>query len=841
MATDVDRLIVSVEARMRSFEREMQRMNGVADKRARAVEVRFQKMNQTLDRIGRGAAASLIGPLTGIGAALSTREVLQYADAWTSAKNSLAVAGVTGAKQAEVLDKLYRSAQNNAAPITSMADLFGKAAQASDNLGASQEDLLKFSDGVGVALRVAGSSAGEASGSLTQLGQLLGQARVQAEEFNSINEGARPILIAVANGLDKAGGSVNKLKQLVNDGKVSGKQFFEAFLKGLPSIQSMAANATQTIDQGITKVNNAFTKYIGEADASLGVSEKLVAALNALAENFDDVGDTAVAFATIIAGALVGRAIGGMILSLGNGVAALMALNRAIALGTTGAITFRAALGPLSVIAGIAAGAAIAFSNWSSSIDDATRSLADSAAGAGQIQGMIDDAKRAQDAYKTAISSTAGAQTSASSSIVADTKREFEAKKSLLELEVKRQQALLAVKQAELSDAGSRLKSEVGASVFTRIDTDRTGYSDPRVGRLVNLPDDITGLDKTREVIANSPVTAEIQKIRAEMDLTEISANKLTAALNTTFSDTGGGGGGASAPDTGGKGKGGKSKRADEFQRMSERIKEATEQLLVQNAAQQQVNPTINDYGRAVEFATAQQELLTAAQKAGMEITPALKDQIGSLAGAYADASVASQKLAATQEKVREQADFFGQTAYDAFSDLIPQIETGNAALDKFLNTLIEAVAQAALLGTGPFGSVGGGGLFGGLFKLFGFAKGGIAANGKPQALPRFAKGGVARSASIFGEAGPEAAVPLPDGRRIPVDLRAPQSSGTGSETITINLAADQSIMADIADQRIQTASGTIVQVAVTQSQKQVVPTMANYQQNKAGGDYRNG
>lgn len=839
MATDVERLIVSVEARMRAFEREMQRMSGVADKRAKAVEVRFQKMNKTLDTIGRSAAASLIGPLSGIGAALSVREVMQYADAWTAAKNSLAVAGVTGAKQADILDQIYRSAQNNAAPVTAMADLFGKAAQASDNLGASQQDLLKFSDGVGVALRVAGSSASEASGALTQLGQLLGSARVQAEEFNSVNDGARPILIAVANGLDKAGGSVNKLKQLVNDGKVSGKQFFEAFLKGLPSIQSMAANATQTIDQGLTKVNNAFTKYIGEADASLGVSERLVAALNALADNFDEVGDTAVAFATIIAGALVGRAIGAMILSLGNGVTALMALNRAIALGTTGAITFRAALGPLSVIAGIAAGAAIAFSNWSTSIDDATRSLAESAAGAGQIQGMIDDAKRAQEAYKSAISSTAGAQTSATTSIVADTKREFEAKKSLLELEVKRQQALIAVKQAELSAAGARLKAEVGDKVMTRVDTDRTGYSDPRVGRLVNLPDDITGLEKTREVIANSPVSAEIQKIRAEMDLTEVSANKLTSALNTTFSDTGGGGG-ASAPDAGGKGKG-KSKRADEFQRMSERIKEATEQLLVQNAAQQQVNPTVNDYGRAVEYATSRQELLTAAQKAGMEITPALQSQIDALAGAYADASVASEKLAATQAKVKEQAEFFKQTAYDSFSELIPQIETGNAALDKFLNTLIEAVAQAALLGTGPFASVGGGGLFGGLFKLFGFAKGGIAANGKPQSLPKFAKGGVARSASIFGEAGPEAAVPLPDGRRIPVDLRAPRSSGSGSESITINLAADQSIIADIADQRIQTASGTIVTVAVSQAKSQVVPTMANYQQTKAGGDYRNG
>lgn len=46
------------------------------------------------------------------------------------------------------------------------------------------------------------------------------------------------------------------------------------------------------------------------------------------------------------------------------------------------------------------------------------------------------------------------------------------------------------------------------------------------------------------------------------------------------------------------------------------------------------------------------------------------------------------------------------------------------------------------------------------------------SAGGLGQPLPTFARGGVSDGPSIFGEAGPEAAVPLPDGRRIPVDLR---------------------------------------------------------------------
>jgi tape measure domain-containing protein len=347
MAVTLDELRAVMRMELNPFMKDLQKVNGVTARTARLVESTWLSTNKRLDNIGRSMANSLAAPLLGIGAALSVDSVAKYADAWTSAKNSLSVAGVVGEKQIDVLDQLYKSAQNNAAPLNAMADLFGKAAQAGDNLGASQADLLKFSDGVGVALRVAGSSASQASGALTQLGQLLGQARVQAEEFNSINEGARPILMAVAAGLDEAGGSVSKLKELVNDGKVSGQQFFQAFLKGLPSIQSMAANATQTIEQGVTKVNNAFTRFIGESDESLGASQRLVAGLNALADNFDQTANVA----AVIAGALVGRSIAGMIASLGLATSAVIRFVTAVRAAATisGLAT---AMGGLSVAAG---------------------------------------------------------------------------------------------------------------------------------------------------------------------------------------------------------------------------------------------------------------------------------------------------------------------------------------------------------------------------------------------------------------------------------------------------------------------------------------------------------
>lgn len=404
MAVTLDELRAVMRMELNPFMKDLQKVHGVSTKTARLVESTWLSTNKRLDNIGRSMAQSLAAPLLGIGAALSVDSVAKYADAWTAAKNSLSVAGVVGERQIDVLDQLYKSAQNNAAPLNAMADLFGKAAQAGDNLGASQADLLKFSDGVGVALRVAGSSASQASGALTQLGQLLGQARVQAEEFNSINEGARPILMAVANGLDEAGGSVSKLKELVNEGKVSGQQFFQAFLKGLPSIQSMAANATQTIEQGVTKVNNAFTRFIGESDESLGASQRLVAGLNALADNFDQTADVVLKVAAVIAGALVGRSIAGMIASLGLATSAVIRFVTAVRAAATisGLATamggLSVAAGPIGAVIGVTAVSALAL--FASSSNEAS-------AGALTYAAALEEVRRKANEAAPAIASAA--------------------------------------------------------------------------------------------------------------------------------------------------------------------------------------------------------------------------------------------------------------------------------------------------------------------------------------------------------------------------------------------------------------------------------------------------
>jgi tape measure domain-containing protein len=280
LALELERLVVSLEASIVRFERAMQRANGVSNATAKKIEGRFAKMNSVLGAQFGALGRSLIAPLTG---AAGLRGFQQLLDTNTRIENSLKVAGLAGDQLAGVYDRLFQSAQRNAAPLEALVELYSRASLVQKELGISSEQLERFTDNVAVALRVAGTDAQSASGALLQLAQALGSGTVRAEEFNSIQEGALPVLQAVAAGLTEAGGSVAQLRQLVIDGKVSSEAFFKAFEAGAGLLQEKVAGSSLTASQSFEKLNNVLVVASGQIDEATGVSAGLAEAIGGLA------------------------------------------------------------------------------------------------------------------------------------------------------------------------------------------------------------------------------------------------------------------------------------------------------------------------------------------------------------------------------------------------------------------------------------------------------------------------------------------------------------------------------------------------------------------------------
>lgn len=286
----------------------------------------------------------------------------------------------------------------------------------------------------------------------------------------------------------------------------------------------------------------------------------------------------------------------------------------------------------------------------------------------------------------------------------------------------------------------------------------------------------------------------------------------------------------STAPKSGG-GQRFKNRYADEV--MS--IKERTTSLRESTAAQAAINPLVNDYGFALEKAKAEQKLLADAQRSGVAITPELRGQISTLAEGYASASAEAKKLAEQQNEVKKRAQEWASLEKDVFKGFISDIAAGKnglealgSALNKVADKLLDMVLNDVF---STKGSGGGSGIFGSIFsgigKIFGYASG-TANTGGARGQPR----GIVH--------GQEAVIPLPAGGAVPVQISSPTLAGSGSgsnDVVTITLQDDSGRMANIADQRIRTASGTIVQLSVQQSVKQVkanMPTLMTDAQERA-------
>ncbi|TIN98296.1 MAG: hypothetical protein E5Y03_25035 [Mesorhizobium sp.] len=297
----------------------------------------------------------------------------------------------------------------------------------------------------------------------------------------------------------------------------------------------------------------------------------------------------------------------------------------------------------------------------------------------------------------------------------------------------------------------------------------------------------------------------------------------------------------ANAPTSGGRGK---PKMTPEgvFAGDINQIQARIDLLNAEFEAQSKLNPKIDDYGFAVEKAAIKQKLLNEAKKAGVVVTPELAAKIDSLAENYARAATAGDKLKASQEQLSltlQESSAFGKEILGGFIQDMKDGKTATEALSNALNKVAEKLLDIGLnaLFDGMGTPGGGGGLLGGLFSFL-FAKdGGVYAGGKKQPMKTFARGGVSKSAAIFGEAGPEAAVPLPDGRRIPVDLRGPtvgNNTGNGNMHITVGVSADSvgnltPFVESVSQDSIRKASPGIVQASVQRAGKETKKNMSGY------------
>lgn len=301
----------------------------------------------------------------------------------------------------------------------------------------------------------------------------------------------------------------------------------------------------------------------------------------------------------------------------------------------------------------------------------------------------------------------------------------------------------------------------------------------------------------------------------------------------------------------------GNKERTDEYQRLTERIRENILALQAEAEAQGMLNPAINDYGYAVEKARMQQELMNAAKRAGKEITPELKKEIEGLAHQYADTRAEAEKMAEAQNKALDDLDYRKDIVRDALGGLRSALADGKisfeelgdialSVLDKVIDKIQTELIDAIFSMNSAMGGGGGGGIFGSLLGgIFGGGGGGDPWAG--MRVPGFANGtnSAPGGLSWVGERGPEL-MNLPRGAQIIPNHAVGQylgNNGQGQASSQVARPASTPPASLPQEQRVRVEvelSGDLVGRIVEQSQKNTVELIQNNEQAKAN-QYQNG
>lgn len=261
-----------------------------------------QRALNSLDRAAitsAGNVANLSVMVTKLGAvlgtAISAREVIKTADAWTNMQNRLRLVTNSTEELATATEDVYKIAMSTSSGLDATAGVYQRLARSAKDLGLEMSVAAQLTETVSKAAAISGSTASSVEQALYQLGQALDSGVLRGEEFNSVNEQANGIMQALSVGLGK---TIAELREMAAAGQLTREVFINGINAARGFIDDKFDTRVKTVSQSMTDLNTAFTKYVGEVDKANGITAALSNGIGALAANLEQVITVAVVAAS---------------------------------------------------------------------------------------------------------------------------------------------------------------------------------------------------------------------------------------------------------------------------------------------------------------------------------------------------------------------------------------------------------------------------------------------------------------------------------------------------------------------------------------------------------------
>lgn len=245
----------------------------------------------------RQAQASLVRLSTimkGFAAVIAVDQIVDFGKAMINAskqmqslENQLRLVTTSSADLTRLMGLLREEAVKNRTAFASTVELFTKLRVATEELGVSEERVIKVVGKLSQALQVAGADAATTNSVIRQFSQAMASGTVRGDEFNSLVEGLGPALAIMAR---ESGITVGELRRLSQAGELTAEKMLE-LLENSNSLTEAFNKMKPTLDTLETQLSDAFDAALIKVGEVTGATQGYENALQRLTRLLSDFAD----------------------------------------------------------------------------------------------------------------------------------------------------------------------------------------------------------------------------------------------------------------------------------------------------------------------------------------------------------------------------------------------------------------------------------------------------------------------------------------------------------------------------------------------------------------------
>lgn len=243
-----------------------------------------QQAGAAFDDLGGKASllARNVGALLGISFGVHlVKEAVMAGDAYNVLQGRIQdVTRATG-NYAATSQAVFEISQKTGTLLSTSVPLYQSLARSAGELGATQPDVLKLQETVQKLGVIGGAATTNMNAGLLQFGQMLAGGTARAEEMNSLLENIPAVAEAIAKGMGKTTG---ELRAAVLEGKVFSQDVLQAILSQAGDVDARFKNMPLSIELATTKLDNAWSLFMGNLIKSTGLAEGLASTLKSTAD-----------------------------------------------------------------------------------------------------------------------------------------------------------------------------------------------------------------------------------------------------------------------------------------------------------------------------------------------------------------------------------------------------------------------------------------------------------------------------------------------------------------------------------------------------------------------------